>query len=71
MRSGELWILRGNTIGVRDGAGHTLHARAGEVWITEENSRRDVVLRAGQSYRLVRPGLALVEAFRDAAIAVG
>lgn len=70
MQSGELRILRGNTIGVRDGAGRTLHAREGEVWITEENSRRDVVLRAGQSYRLARPGLVVVEAFRDAAIAV-
>ena len=40
------------------------------VWITEQDSRRDVILTPGQSFTLERPGLALVQAFRDASISV-
>jgi Protein of unknown function (DUF2917) len=61
-------LQRGKFIRILGGAGSTLTAHAGSVWVTEEDSRRDVVLRAGQSLRLRRPGLALVEAFSDAAI---
>jgi hypothetical protein len=51
-----------------DGAGSTVTAHAGSVWITEQDSLRDVVLRPGESVRLRRAGLAVVEAFSDAAI---
>ena len=61
-------LQRGRFLRVMDGAGSTLTAHTGSVWITEEDGMRDVVLRAGQSLRLQRPGLALVEAFSDAAI---
>jgi len=61
-------IARGSYIRVRDAAGSTVSAQAGTVWITEENSARDVLLRPGQSFRLRAPGLAIVEAWTDAAI---
>ena len=61
-------LQRGRFLRVMDGAGSTVTAHAGSVWITEQDSPRDVVLRAGQSLRLRRSGLALVEAFSDAAI---
>ena len=61
-------LQRGRFLRVVDGAGSTLTAHAGSVWVTEEDSPRDVVLRAGQSVRLRRRGVALVEAFSDAAI---
>jgi Protein of unknown function (DUF2917) len=61
-------LQRGRFLRVMDGAGSKVTAHAGSVWVTEEDSERDVVLRAGQSLRLRRPGLALVEAFSDAAI---
>jgi hypothetical protein len=61
-------LARGKAIRIRGGAGHTVHAREGSVWITEEDSARDVVLTAGQAFRLGRPGLAIVEAFNDASI---
>ena len=38
--------------------------------ISEENSRRDVLLRPGQSFRLRRRALAIVEAWTDAAISL-
>jgi hypothetical protein len=61
-------LQRGRFLRVMDGAGSTLTAHGGEVWITEEDSPRDVVLRSGQSVKLRRSGLALVEAVSDAAI---
>ena len=61
-------LERGRFLRVMDGAGSTLTAHAGSVWVTEEDNERDVVLKAGQSLRLRRPGLALVEAFSDAAV---
>lgn len=51
-------------------AGSTLVAHAGAIWITEQDNPHDVVLRPGETYRLVRRGLALVEAFSDAAISL-
>ena len=50
------------------GAGRTLCAREGSVWITEENSRKDVVLENGACYRIGNPGLTLVQAFADASV---
>jgi hypothetical protein len=67
-QSVNIELTRGKAIRIRDGAGHVVHAREGSVWITEENSARDVVLTAGHAFRLGRPGLAIVEAFKDASI---
>jgi hypothetical protein len=53
---------------VVNGAGSTLTAHGGSVWITEQDNPRDVVLRAGQNMTLRRSGVALVEAFEDASI---
>jgi hypothetical protein len=53
-----------------EGAGTTVTACAGAVWITEQDSPHDVVLTAGESFTLARGGLALVQAFRDASIFV-
>ena len=63
-------LQRGSFLRVTDGAGSTVTAHGGELWITEQDSLRDVVLRPGQSFRLARPGLALVEAFSDASISL-
>jgi hypothetical protein len=63
-------LQRGQFLRVVDGAGSTVTAQGGSVWITEENSARDVVLGAGQSMFLRRPGVALLEAFSDASISL-
>jgi hypothetical protein len=62
------WLERGAIVELRDAAGTTVSARGGVVWITEENSARDVLLRPGESFRLARSGLALIEACSDASI---
>ena len=69
--SPSLRLGRGEIIDMRDAAGHTVFAHEGFLWITEENSGRDVLLRPGQSFRLAGPGLAIVEAFTDASISLG
>jgi hypothetical protein len=66
--AGAVKIGRGQTLKLRDSAGSTLCAREGTVWITEENSRKDVVLENGACYRIAQPGLTLVQAFADASV---
>ena len=63
-------LERGKFLRVREGAGSTVTAHAGSVWITEQDNPRDVVLRPGQSFTLRRRGLTLVEAFSNASISL-
>jgi hypothetical protein len=63
-------LNRGKFVRMTRGAGSTVTAHAGSVWITEENGVRDIVLRAGQSFTFRRSGLALVEAFSDAELSL-
>lgn len=48
------------TLRVVDGAGSTVCAVEGAVWLTEENDPRDIVLEAGNCYRLKQAGVALL-----------
>ena len=61
-------LQQGRFLRIVHGAGSTVTAHTGSVWITEQDSPRDVVLRPGQTLKLRRKGLALVEAFSDASI---
>jgi hypothetical protein len=70
IQSGALRLARGQTLKLRDGVGSTICAREGTIWITEENSRQDVVLEPGACYRIDRPGLTLVQAFADASVSL-
>ena len=62
LQSAGLRLIQGQMLKVRDGAGSTVCALEGSVWITEENQPRDVVLEPGGCYRLRRPGVAIVHA---------
>ncbi len=64
----KIALQRGQFLRVVNGAGSTVTAHGGSVWITEQDSPRDVVLRSGQNMTLRRTGVALVEAFEDASI---
>ena len=64
----KIALQRGQFLRVVNGAGSTLTAHGGSVWITEQDNPRNVVLRAGQNMTLRRSGVALVEAFEDASI---
>jgi len=68
--TGALRLARGQTLKIQDAVGNTICAREGTVWITEEDSRKDVVLEPGSCYRLGKPGLTLVQAFADASLSL-
>lgn len=70
LQSGGLTLPRGAAIRVREGAGSTLQVLQGSVWVTEEDNPRDFVLQPGQHFRLAGSGLAIIEAFSDASLAV-
>lgn len=60
-----LWRLAclepGDLLRIDDGAGTTVHARSGRLWITEEGSREDIVLVPGSTHCIARHGVTLVE----------
>jgi hypothetical protein len=60
MKQGSVKIGPNQTLRVVDGAGSTVCAVEGSVWITEENDSRDIVLQRGNCYRLRNRGVALV-----------
>lgn len=68
LASAALRLARGQTMKVHDGAGSTICAREGTVWITEENSGNDVLLAPGQCFRLQKRGTAVLQAFDDASV---
>ena len=68
LASAALRLAAGQTMKVHDGAGSTICSREGTVWITEENSRNDVLLVPGQCFKLQKPGTAVLQAFGDASV---
>jgi hypothetical protein len=70
LESAALRLAKGQVLRVRDGAGSTVCAREGVLWVTEENSASDVLLAAGQCFRLRKPGLAVVQAVDDASVSL-
>ncbi len=60
LRSGNVQLGPNQTLRVVDGAGSTVCAVEGSLWITEENQPRDIVLKPGTCYRLRERGIALV-----------
>jgi hypothetical protein len=67
LSSGAVRLGPNQTMKVMDGAGRTVCAVEGSVWITEEDQPRDIVLERGACYRLRQKGLALVNALGGAA----
>lgn len=60
LKRGTVRLGPNQTLKVVDAAGSTVSAIEGSVWITEENQPNDIVLTPGNSYRLRKPGVALV-----------
>jgi hypothetical protein len=60
LRTGAVRLGPNQTLKVLDGAGSTVCAVEGAVWITEENQPRDIVLEPGACYELRHPGIAIV-----------
>src|SRR5574338_500327 len=53
-----------------DGCNLLIHVWQGSLWITQEGDRRDIVLAAGESFRLDRNGVMLARAWGDTVLAL-
>lgn len=61
---------RGGILPIHDAAGAQVVCLQGDLWITQEQDVRDLVLNAGDSLQLAKNGRALVQALSPARIAV-
>ena len=68
LTQGAVQLAPNQTLKVVDGAGSTVCAVEGELWITEENQPRDIVLEPGNCYRLSNAGVAVIEALGEASV---
>ena len=67
LRKGAVRLGPNQTLKVVDGAGSTVSALEGAVWITEENQLRDIVLAPGSCYQIRYPGTTVVNALGSSA----
>jgi hypothetical protein len=67
---GALPLLRNEQLRIVDGRDLLIHVWQGSLWITQERDTRDIVLKAGQSFRLDRNGVALVKAWDSTVLAL-
>jgi hypothetical protein len=58
----EVEIKARQLFDIRDGEGLAVTCTNGVIWITQSEDNRDIIVQAGQSFILDRPGLALVAA---------
>jgi hypothetical protein len=67
---GSVGIPRGSMLRIDEGAGMLLYVWEGEVWLTQEGSAKDHLLRAGHWYRVERGGAAIAHAFRRSVVSL-
>jgi hypothetical protein len=66
LAEGSIALHKEQHLHMRDASGWTIKAMSGTVWITQESDSRDIVLKAGESFMLDRPGSALVAPLGEA-----
>ena len=68
MHQGSLQIPRSGYFQVIDGRGTLVRCLFGSVWLTQDGDPRDIMLGAGDTFRLDRDGVAIVYATDDASL---
>jgi hypothetical protein len=63
-------LNRGDLLRLDDAAGRTVAVFKGMVWITQDGDSRDAFVGRGQTFRIDRSGMALLEALDDASLIV-
>jgi len=63
-----LALPRDGLIALRDAEGTRVTCLTGALWITEDHEHSDIILEAGESVSLRRPGLTLVMALQPASL---
>lgn len=67
---GSLPLACGSVLCIDDGREMLVRVRKGCVWITQERDRRDVMLEAGERFRIAHGACTLIEALRGSVIAL-
>jgi hypothetical protein len=62
LSTGPLHLKSREILDIRDGEGFLVTCVRGVLWITQSNDTDDIVVGAGESFVLDRPGLAIVSA---------
>lgn len=68
--NGSIGMPRGSLLRIDDGAGVLVYVWEGELYLTQEGSRQDHLLRAGQWFRVDRGGAAIAQAFRRSVVSL-
>lgn len=67
---GDLRLPRGGLLHIKNGRDLMVHVWEGTLWLTQDRDQRDIVLNAGEWFRLDRQGSCVLEATRPSAIAL-
>lgn len=65
-----LEVPNGGLLRVKDARGSRVTCLQGSLWLTQEQSIRDVLLEAGQSFDIERDGVTLVQGMADSRLGV-
>jgi hypothetical protein len=68
LENSTLTLVRDGLIALRDAQGTHVACLTGALWITEDHEHGDIILEAGQSFTVRRPGLTLVMALQPASL---
>ncbi len=63
-------LPRDGVVCLREAAGARVVCLAGAVWLTQEGSDEDVILNAGERFRIANAGLTLITALRGSELCV-
>ena len=58
----SIGLTRGSVARIENGRGTVLRVETGSVWVTQDGSRKDVLLQAGESFRIERDGATVLSA---------
>jgi hypothetical protein len=64
----KLTLERRQTMNVASAAGTRITCASGILWVTQHRDARDVLLDAGDSFVLDRPGAAVIQALRPSTL---
>ena len=70
MKQWGIELERRGIASVEAASGGRIDCLCGRIWITEHRSPGDIVLEAGESYELSGSGVAVVQALREAHVAL-
>ena len=67
LSSSTICLSPGQLLELRNARGRAVSSVAGELWLTQHDDTRDVVIRAGETYRVECGGVTLVQSLTGAA----